>query len=50
MGREVNNKLLVALSAISAQQAAETEDATAAIEKLLDYVALMMASFSEKVI
>ena len=39
MGREVNNKLLVALSAIEAQQAAATEDTAAAIEQLLDYVA-----------
>ena len=35
----VNNKLLVALSAIEAQQAAETEDTEEAIEQLLDYVA-----------
>ena len=39
MGREVNNKLLVALSAIGAQQASATEDTSAAIEQLLDYVA-----------
>ena len=39
MGREVNNKLIVALSAIGAQQAAETEDTAASVEKLLDYVA-----------
>ena len=31
VGREVNNKLLVALSAIGAQQAAATEETTAAI-------------------
>ena len=35
----VNKKLLVALSVISAQQAAATEYTAAAIEKLLDYVA-----------
>ena len=39
VGRAVNNKLLVALSAIAAQQAAATEDTAAAIEQLLDYVA-----------
>ena len=39
VGREVNNKLLVALSAIGAQQAAATEETAAEIEKLLDYVA-----------
>ena len=39
VGRAVNNKLLVALSAIGAQQAAATEDTSAAIEQLLDYVA-----------
>ena len=39
MGRAVNNKFLVALSEIGAQQAAATEDIAAAIEKLLDYVA-----------
>ena len=38
-GREVNNKLLVALSAIGAQQAATTEATAEAIEQLLDYVA-----------
>ena len=37
--RAVNNKLIVALSAIGAQQAAETEDTAAAIEQILDYVA-----------
>ena len=39
MGRAVNKKLLVALSAIASQQAAATEDTAAAIEQLLDYVA-----------
>ena len=39
MGRAVNNKLIVALSAIGAQQAAATENTAAAIEQLLDYVA-----------
>ena len=39
VGRAVKNKLLVELSAIGAQQAVETEDTAAAIEKLLDYVA-----------
>ena len=39
MGRAVNNKLLVVLSSIGAQQAAATEDTAAAIEQLLDYVA-----------
>ena len=39
VGRAVNNKLLVALSAIGAQQAAATEDTAVAIEQLLDYVA-----------
>ena len=39
MGRAVNNKLLVAFSAIVPQQAAATEDTAAEIEKLLDYVA-----------
>ena len=39
MGRAVNNKLLVALSAIGAQQEAVKEDTAAAIEQLLDYVA-----------
>ena len=37
--RAVNNKLLVALSAIGSQQAAATEETAAAIEQLLDYVA-----------
>ena len=39
MGRAVNNKLLVALSGIGAQQAAATEETASAIEQLLDYVA-----------
>ena len=39
MGREVNNKLIVALSAIGPQQAAATEYTAEAIEQLLDYVA-----------
>ena len=34
----VNNKLLVALSAIGSQEAAATEYTAAAIEQLLDYV------------
>ena len=38
VGRAVNNKLQVALSAIGAQKAAATEDTAAAIEQLLDYV------------
>ena len=36
VGRAVNNKLLVALSAIGAQQTAATEDTAEAIEQLLD--------------
>ena len=39
MGRAVNNKLLVELSEIGAQQEAATEDTAEAIEQLLDYVA-----------
>ena len=39
VGRAVNKKLLVTLSAIGAQQASATEDTAAAIEKLLDCVA-----------
>ena len=39
VGIAVNNKLLVALSAIGSQQAAATEETADAIEKLLDYVA-----------
>ena len=37
VGRAVNNKLLVALSAIGGQQAAATEDTAEAIEQLLDH-------------
>ena len=37
--RSVNNKLLVALSAIGAQQAAATKETAAEIEQLMDYVA-----------
>ena len=39
IGRAVNNKLLVSLSAIGYQQAAETEETKDAIGQLLDYVA-----------
>ena len=39
VGRAVDNKLLVALSAIGSQQAASTEYTAAAIEQILDYVA-----------
>ena len=39
MGREVNNKLLVALSTILPQKAEAAEETADAIEKLLDYVA-----------
>ena len=39
IGRAVNNKLLVALSAIGSQQAAATEDTMAAVNQLLDYCA-----------
>ena len=39
VGRAVNNKLLVALSEIGAQQASAIEDTAAAIAQLLDYVA-----------
>ena len=39
VGRAVNKKLLVALSAIGDQQAAATENTSAAIKQLLDYVA-----------
>ena len=39
VGRAVNNKLLVALSAIGSHQTAATEDTAAAIGQLLDYVA-----------
>ena len=39
VGRAVNNKPLVELSAIDAQQAAATEDTASAVEQLLDNVA-----------
>ena len=39
IGRAVNNKLLVALSAIGSQQASATEDTNKAIHQLLDYCA-----------
>ena len=39
MGRAVNNKLPLALSAIRSQQAAATEETADAIEQQLDYVA-----------
>ena len=39
IGRAVNNKLLVALSAIGAQQVTATEATKYAIKQLLDYVA-----------
>ena len=39
VGREFNNKVLVALWSIGAQQAAATKENAAAIEQLLDYVA-----------
>ena len=39
VGREINNKILAALSAIGAQQAAATEETAAAFEQLLDDVA-----------
>ena len=39
VGRVVNNKLLVALIAIGAQQAAATEYKAAETEQVLDYVA-----------
>ena len=39
VGIAVNKKLLVALSAIGAQQAAATEETEKAIKQLLDYVA-----------
>ena len=39
MGRAVNNKLLVALSAIGAQKSGATEETAYAIEQLLNYVA-----------
>ena len=40
VGIVVNNKLLVSLRGIGAQQAAETEEKAASIEQLLDYVAI----------
>ena len=40
IGRAVNNKLLVALSAIGVQQAAATEETKDAIEQLLDFDSL----------
>ena len=39
MGITFNNKLLVALRAIGAQQAAKTKETADAIEQILDYVA-----------
>ena len=39
IGRALNNKLLVALSAIVPQQASATEDTNKAIHQLLDYSA-----------
>ena len=39
MGRAVNNKLLVELSAIGYQQTAATKETADAIAQLLDYVA-----------
>ena len=39
MGRAVNNKLVLALIAIGAQQAAVTEETEDVIEQILDYVA-----------
>ena len=39
VGRAGNSKILVAMSSIGAQQAAATEDTSAEIEQLLDYVA-----------
>jgi hypothetical protein len=39
IGRAVNNKLLVALSAIGSQQASATENTNKAIHQLLDYCA-----------
>ena len=39
IGRAVNNKLLVALSAICSQQASTTKDTNKAIHQLLDYCA-----------
>ena len=39
IGRAMNNKLLVELSAIGSQQASATEDTNKAIHQLLDYCA-----------
>ena len=39
IGRAVNNKLMVSLSAIGAQQASATEETKDAMEQLLEYVA-----------
>ena len=39
VGRAVNNKILLSLSAIGAQQAEATEETSYAIEQLLNYVA-----------
>ena len=39
IGRAVNNKLMVSLSTIGAQQAAATEETKDAMEQLLEYVA-----------
>ena len=39
MGISVNNKILVSLSAIGAQESAATEETAEAIKQLLDYVA-----------
>ena len=39
IGRAVNNKLLVALSAIGSQQESATEDTNKAIRQLIDYCA-----------
>ena len=38
VGRSVNNKLLLSLSAIGAQQASATEETAEEIEQLMDYV------------
>ena len=40
MGRSVNNKIILALSAIGSQRAEATEETADAIEQLLDYVAV----------
>ena len=39
MGRAFNNKILVDLGVICAQQAAATEETAAAIEQILNYLA-----------